>query len=315
MTAWSRTSSPRVEARTGCASSRAIPASSYKGRAVDVREAAKQLGVRYVLEGSVRKSGNRIRITAQLIDATDGAHVWAERYDRAIDDIFAIQDEITLVLATEMQVKLTEGEQARLRYTTTNNVEAWTCWAQGFAYYRQARNKENSGAARRGGRRRWRSIRTRASLNAMLGWTAHLDARFGWWDDRDNGPRQSARLCRARARTRSEQCGRPHYARVSFHLAGCLRGGRVPRRAKRVELAPGSADMRNRASFVLTPAGYPEEAAASGEKSIALNPNYPAGLSRHPRQFLSFVGTVRGSDRCLQGVRTRAAPALAWSIS
>jgi adenylate cyclase len=85
---------------------------SYKGRSVDVRDAAKQLGVRYILEGSVRKSGNRIRISAQLIDGRDGTHLWAERYDRAIDDIFAIQDEITLVLATEMQVKLTEGTGA-----------------------------------------------------------------------------------------------------------------------------------------------------------------------------------------------------------
>ena len=98
--------------------------------------------MRYVLEGSVRKSGNRIRITAQLIDAKDGAHLWAERYDRAIDDIFAIQDEITLILATEMQVKLTEGEQARLRYTTTKNVEAWTYWVQGLSHYRGPATKE-----------------------------------------------------------------------------------------------------------------------------------------------------------------------------
>src|SRR5271166_3270290 len=68
----------------------------YKGRSVDIREAARQLGVRYVLEGSVRRSGARIRVTAQLIDAADGSHLWAERYDRAFDDIFAIQDEITL---------------------------------------------------------------------------------------------------------------------------------------------------------------------------------------------------------------------------
>ena len=87
----------------------------YKGRSVDVREAAKQLGVRHILVGSVRKSGNRFRASVQLIDAKDGAHVWAERYDRSIEDIFAIQDEITLILATEMQVRLTEGEQARLR--------------------------------------------------------------------------------------------------------------------------------------------------------------------------------------------------------
>ena len=157
----------------------------YKGRSVDVREAAKQLGVRYVLEGSVRKSGNRIRITAQLIDAKDGTHLWAERYDRAIDDIFAIQDEITFVLATEMQVKLTEGEQARLRYTTTHNVEAWTYWAQGMSHYRQAVTKEKMGPARHYWEKALALDPNSASLNAMLGFMHCLDARFGWWDDRE----------------------------------------------------------------------------------------------------------------------------------
>ena len=69
---------------------------AYKGKNVDVRQAGRELGARYVLEGSVRKAGNRIRITAQLIDAETGTHVWAERYDRALEDIFAVQDEITL---------------------------------------------------------------------------------------------------------------------------------------------------------------------------------------------------------------------------
>jgi adenylate cyclase len=78
----------------------------YKGRSVDVREAAKQLGVRYILEGAVRKSGNRVRITAQLIDAKDGTHLWAERYDRSIEDIFAIQDEATLVRQEIPQMSL-----------------------------------------------------------------------------------------------------------------------------------------------------------------------------------------------------------------
>ena len=108
----------------------------YKGRAVDVRQVAQELGVRYVLEGSVRKAANRIRITTQLIDAATGVHIWAERFDRSIEDIFAVQDEITLILATEMQVKLTEGEQARLRYTTTTNVEAWNLWIEGLKHYR-----------------------------------------------------------------------------------------------------------------------------------------------------------------------------------
>jgi adenylate cyclase len=157
----------------------------YKGRSVDVREAAKQLGVRHVLEGSVRKSGNRIRITAQLIDAKDGAHVWAERYDRAVDDIFAIQDEITLVLATEMQVKLTEGEQARLRYTTTHNVEAWTYWVQGLASLRQAVSKENNASALLCWEKALTLDPASAALNAMLGFIHCLDARFGWWDNRE----------------------------------------------------------------------------------------------------------------------------------
>jgi adenylate cyclase len=152
----------------------------YKGRSVDIREAAKQLGVRYVLEGSVRKSGNRIRITAQLIDATDGAHLWAERYDRAIDDIFAIQDEITLVLATEMQVKLTEGEQARLHYTTTTNVEAWTYWVQGMSHRRRAVTKEENGQARVLWEKALALDPASASLNAALGFLHCLDARFGW---------------------------------------------------------------------------------------------------------------------------------------
>ena len=130
----------------------------YKGRSVDVREAAKQLGVRHILVGSVRKSGNRIRASVQLIDAKDGAHVWAERYDRSIEDIFAIQDEITLILATEMQVRFTEGEQARLRYTTTSNVEAWTYWVQGLSYHHQAIAKENQSSARLCWKRRLRSI-------------------------------------------------------------------------------------------------------------------------------------------------------------
>ena len=156
----------------------------YKGQAVDVREAARQLGVRYVLEGSVRKSGNRIRITAQLIEAASGSHVWAERYERAFDDIFAVQDEITLVLATEMQVKFTEGEQARLHYTTTSNVEAWTYWVKGLSHYRQAFTKENSTRALADWQRALALDQTSAALNGMLGFLHYIDARFGWWDNR-----------------------------------------------------------------------------------------------------------------------------------
>jgi adenylate cyclase len=157
----------------------------YKDRPVDVRQAARELGVRFVLEGSERKIGSRVRITAQLIDARDGTHLWAERYDRVVEDIFAVQDEITLVLATEMQVKLTEGEQARLRYATTNNIEAWTYWVQGLAYYRQPPTKESMGRACGFWEKALALDPRSAVLNAMLGFIQCLDARFGWWNERE----------------------------------------------------------------------------------------------------------------------------------
>ena len=86
----------------------------YKGKAVDVKQIGKEQGVRYVLEGSVRKGGDRIRVTAQLIDATTGHHLWADRYDRALDDIFAVQDDITHQIVVEMRVQLSEGEKVRI---------------------------------------------------------------------------------------------------------------------------------------------------------------------------------------------------------
>jgi adenylate cyclase len=98
---------------------------TYKGKPVKVQQVSEELGVRYVLEGSVRKSGDKIRITAQLIDALNGHHLWARQYDRNLEDIFAVQDEITIRIITAMQVKLTEGEQARAFAKGTNNLEAY----------------------------------------------------------------------------------------------------------------------------------------------------------------------------------------------
>ena len=97
----------------------------YKGRAVDVREVGRELGVAHVLEGSIRKSGNRLRITAQLVNTQSGDHTWAERYDRKLDDIFAIQDEITHNIVGELQVQLVSGESSRRATTGTKSLKAW----------------------------------------------------------------------------------------------------------------------------------------------------------------------------------------------
>jgi adenylate cyclase len=256
----------------------------YKGRSVDVREAAKQLGVRYILVGSVRKSGNRIRATVQLIDAKDGAHVWAERYDRSIEDIFAIQDEITLILATEMQVRLTEGEQARLRYTTTSNVEAWTYWVQGLSYHHQAIAKENQSSARLCWEKALALDPTSAALNAMLGFIHCLDARFGWWDDRE------AAIVKARSYADRALELDPNNADGHIALGVlCLLKERyeeaVSHTRKAVQLAPGSADIANLAGFILALSGCPEEALALAQKSIALSPN-------HPTLYLGVLGNA-----------------------
>ena len=111
---------------------------TYKGKPVKVQQVGQELGVRYVLEGSVQKAGDKIRINAQLIDALTGNHLWAERYDRNLQDLFAVQDEITKKIITAMQVKLTEGEQVQAAARRTNNLEA-------YLKYLQARDLLNRG--------------------------------------------------------------------------------------------------------------------------------------------------------------------------
>ena len=120
---------------------------TYKGKPVKVQQVSEELGVRYVLEGSVKKAGDKIRITAQLIDALSGHHLWAEQYDRNLDDIFAVQDEITKSIITAMQVKLTVGEQARSAARGTNNLEAYLKYLQANEYIQQG-NIESYALAR-----------------------------------------------------------------------------------------------------------------------------------------------------------------------
>jgi len=98
---------------------------AYKGNAVDVKRAARELGVRYILEGSVRKGGNRVRITAQLIDAATGNHIWADRYDGELADVFALQDEITKKVVAAIEPKLLEAEALRSQSRSAEDLDAW----------------------------------------------------------------------------------------------------------------------------------------------------------------------------------------------
>lgn len=108
---------------------------TYKGRAVDVRQVGRELGVRYVLEGSVRKAGGRIRITGQLVDATTGAHLWADRFDGATEDIFDLQDRVTEAVAGAIEPSLTRAEIARAEQKPTQNLGAYDLYLRGMALY------------------------------------------------------------------------------------------------------------------------------------------------------------------------------------
>jgi TolB-like protein/Flp pilus assembly protein TadD len=110
---------------------------TYKGQSVDVQAVAKDLGVRYVLEGSVRKSGNRVRITAQLIDGESGSHIWGDRYDRELEDIFQVQDEITLTVVGAMEPQLSRVEQERARRKSPEQLDSWDCYQNGLWYFDQ----------------------------------------------------------------------------------------------------------------------------------------------------------------------------------
>jgi adenylate cyclase len=120
----------------------------YKGKTVDIKQVGREMGVQYVMEGSVRREGNRLRITAQLIDATTGRHIFSERYDRALKDIFATQDEITIKVLTALQVALTEGEYARFKARGVSNVEAYFKLLEAWDVFQQI-NKENNARVRK----------------------------------------------------------------------------------------------------------------------------------------------------------------------
>jgi adenylate cyclase len=117
---------------------------SYKGRAVEMRQLGRELGARYVLEGSLRKSGNRVRVTAQLIDAETGSHVWAERYDRDLADIFAVQDEIIQAVTIAVKPAILQAEQHRAMLRPPDDHDAWTAYLRGLWHFGQTTVDDNA---------------------------------------------------------------------------------------------------------------------------------------------------------------------------
>ena len=238
-------------------------------------EVAGELGVRHVLSGSVRAAGERVRVSVHLKDGLTGEQLWAERFDRRIEDVFAIQDEITLNVATEMQVQFSEGEQARLRYTTTTNLDAWKYWIRGLGHFRRDVSKAGVGRARDCWEQALALDPKSASLNAMMGLMHWASARYGWWDDRETSLRRSDDYVEA-ALSLDPQNADAHCARALTLLIRGQHEAAVQSAESAIDLAPGSADIAAFSSLVFNFSGYPDRAKLQIERAMRLSPIYPA---------------------------------------
>jgi adenylate cyclase len=169
---------------------------TYKGKTVDVKDVAKNLGVRYVLEGSVRKAGNRLRITAQLIDAPSGHHVWAERYDRDLNDIFAVQDEITERIVTSVGPEFLSAEMQRAQRKDLRSLDSWD-YVMRAAFHHSRYCKEDVAEAQRLLRKAIELDPLNAGGFCLLAFTHLTQVQFGWSESRDQSIQEAAKAAQS----------------------------------------------------------------------------------------------------------------------
>lgn len=246
---------------------------TYKGKPVKVQQVSRELGVKYVLEGSVRSAGERVRITAQLIDGMTGQHLWAERYDRQMKDIFAIQDDITMKIMVAMQVKLTAGEDAFLGAKGTDNLEAYFLFLQAIAYFNEF-SKDNNILARQ----KYEGVIALepeyAAAHGGLSATYIQAAWLGW----DESPEQSI----TQAFEHSQKClalddsnAFSHAVSGAVYLVLRQWEKAIAAGERSVALSPNSADALAIFAVTLKSVGRVNEAISMIEKAIRLNPMTP----------------------------------------
>ena len=282
----------------------------FKGRAIDVREAARQLGVRYVLEGGLRKGGNRVRVTAQLIDGQTGSHVWAERYDRLLENIFDVQDEITREITTALQVRLTEGEQVELRRRQTSNLMAWEAYMRGQGHLRTFTRADNLQA---------RALLERAlSLDpsfaaawALLAWTYLAEGRLGWSNSNEAAFEKGAEAAlRGLTINENEPDAWAMLGGIRLYqrrYEEAIEGGQ-----RSIALAPNVADHHVLYALTLNFIGRPQEAMDLIERAMRLSPFYPdwyLGILGISYRLLGRIDDALATDH----ERLRRNPANAFS--
>jgi adenylate cyclase len=246
---------------------------SYKGKPVRVQQVGEDLGVKYVLEGSVRKAGGRVRITAQLIDAFTGHHLWAERYDRNLEDIFALQDEITMRILTALRVALTEGEQARVYDKGTKNLDSFLKVLRGSHHFLRFNEDDNVVA-----RERFEEAVALDSENpvayTLLGWTHLMDV----WYRSSESPVKSLELASELARKAVALDDTQDYAHSllgHIYLVTRQYDLATAEGQRALALNPNGADAHAHLAMTLDYVGRPEEAIVLFKKAIRLNPMPP----------------------------------------
>ena len=243
---------------------------TYKGKPVKVKQVSEELGVRYVLEGSVRKEGNKVRITAQLIDAITGHHLWAERYDRDLKDIFALQDEITMKIITAMQVKLTVGELANLWAEGTKNLDAYLKCMEAYTNYLRTTKEGNAL-----GKKLAEEV---IALDPKYPRGYVLLAQIYLWDIL-LGTTESPEKSLAKAKEFAEKAialdnseSTAHGLLGSIYLMSRQHDKAITQVERAISLNPNDASNSIRLGFVLLNAGRPEEAISALKNHRRLNP-------------------------------------------
>jgi adenylate cyclase len=246
---------------------------SFKGQSIEVKDIGRKLGVRYVVEGSVRRAGNRVRITAQLIDAVADSHLWAERYDRDLEDIFAVQDEVTDAIVTAIEPQLASVERQRARRKPTENLDAWDCYQRGLWHlYRY--NAEDYGKAVGLFERAIGLDPTFGSAQAGLAFTLYYGIVLGFTRDYDDNIVRGFDAARTAVMLDDDD----PYARVALGRMHTIRAEHdeaVAACDRALSLNPSYAQAHFGRAHSLWMSGRPAEALVSHDEAMRLSPRDP----------------------------------------
>ena len=275
----------------------------YKGKPVKIADVGRELGVRYVIEGSVRKAGNKIRITAQLVDASTEGHLWAQRYDRDLKDIFSLQDDVTQRIVAALAVKVTEDEQKRLLHRYTDNMEAYDYYLRGLEYFGQL-TKETNILARQMLQRAIDLDPQFAAAYAHLGLIQSQEWTQGW--SQHPQPLEHAFELAQKAIALDEKLPLGYAIMGEVYLHKNKHEKAIAAQQKAIALSPNDADGIAGLGGILTWAGRPEETIELAKKAMRLNPMYPTEYLWNLGHAYYLLGRIEEAVETLNRARDRS---------